>query len=543
MDSNLALEPFRDLARARFQTLAQRHFLEALSSAMRAAGNAAGAARELNALTKRADGSVTTPRGDKPSPRSLGPPPVEAAASFSAPVHVDDALAKRVKTALTKRIAVVQACPDAGLVYSCMSDSQDALAANRGELITLRANYKELYDICESWHEKCDALTAAAEAHAEEPQWRKEAEQTLAAAEAFQKKQRLQIEALQQSLAAAEQTAKEAVAKEAAAKEEAASAKRVLSAARDELTAEQKLRASQHHAAQVAAQEAEAAAYREKGTRESLLQSGKEKLEKAEAKVKELEERLQSYEVGNVKKMAEERELAAAMAAMKSEYEGKASEQATKIEGLEKEVKVQSEQIAHLQQSLRDAAEKLQAEVQKREEAAKQAAEVLAGMAPAREQALKFAADSNKRAEALEAQAADLRRELQSSKSEIEQLQRKLLSTPTVAPPPPPPAAAPAPAALTPAESEFRALKNELDGWKLAAETSEAVKEKRERELKQANKTIEQLRAAAAATRGGAENKENDTIAETTLKRSGSTKDLPLPPRSGSAQAGSRRRA
>ena len=149
---------------------------------MRAAGNAAGAARELRESqgNKRADGSVTTPRGDKPSPRSQGPPPAEAAASFSAPVHVDDALAKRVKTAMTKRIAVVQACPDAGLAYAALQDSQDSLAANRGELITLRANYKELYDICESWHEKCDALTAAAEAHAEEPQWRKEAEQTLA---------------------------------------------------------------------------------------------------------------------------------------------------------------------------------------------------------------------------------------------------------------------------------------------------------------------------------------------------------------------------
>ena len=79
------------------------------------------------------------------------------------PVHLDDALAKRVKEAMSKKITVVQACSAAGPAFECLKDMTDALASSRGALATMRANYQELYDICEGWHEKCLALQSAAE--------------------------------------------------------------------------------------------------------------------------------------------------------------------------------------------------------------------------------------------------------------------------------------------------------------------------------------------------------------------------------------------
>lgn len=59
-------------------------------------------------------------------------------AANAAPVHLDDALAKRVKAALAQR----GKCLDAGLAFACLTDLQDALASSRGATATLRANYQ-----------------------------------------------------------------------------------------------------------------------------------------------------------------------------------------------------------------------------------------------------------------------------------------------------------------------------------------------------------------------------------------------------------------
>ena len=82
------------------------------------------------------------------APRQLRAPvtPRNSAAN-AAPVHIDDALAKRAKAALETRSQVVHACAEANIAYACVQELQDALAKSRGVTAALRSNYQELYDM------------------------------------------------------------------------------------------------------------------------------------------------------------------------------------------------------------------------------------------------------------------------------------------------------------------------------------------------------------------------------------------------------------
>ena len=121
---------------------------------------AAAAARELRHSTPEERCASHAAASSQPaaSLRDRKPVTPRDVVANAAPVHIDDASAKRVKAALSKRGAVLQACPDAKNAFDCLQESQENLASSRGAVATMRANYQELYDICESWHEKCLAL-------------------------------------------------------------------------------------------------------------------------------------------------------------------------------------------------------------------------------------------------------------------------------------------------------------------------------------------------------------------------------------------------
>jgi hypothetical protein len=433
------------------------------------------------------------PQDKKPpgqSPRDKKPVTPRDVVANSAPVHLDDALAKRVKAAMVKRPAVLQACPEAGPAYACLQEFADALAGSRGAVATMRANYQELYEICESWHEKALALESAAEGNAGAPAREREYAATLAAAEAFQKKQRLQLESCQNMLQTAERAAREAAAKEKAATEQAASAKKQLAAAAEDRDTAQAMRAQEARAAQLAAAEGEKERERLAAELAKLGASYKEKLQAAEARAKQLEERLGEHDVAAVRRAVSERELAAAAAQMRAASETRAQEQARQVEILTVELKLKQEQVSHLEQSLRAAKDAASDERAKHAAAQEQAAARLAAVAPERDAAVASAAAATKRANELEAS-------LREAEAEREALQLKFLSTPAPAPapaaaPPPPPPPGP-----TKVEMDFRALKGEVEGWKMVAENGEMTKERLERELKAANRTIATLRKDA----------------------------------------------
>ena len=69
-------------------------------------------------------------------------------------------------------------------------------------------------------------------------------------------------------------------------------------------------------------------------------------------------------------------------------------------------------------------------------------------------------------------------------------------------------AEAKAPAGPNPAEADFRALRSELDGWKLVAEQAEQMQQRAERKLAEANRTIAALRSAE-----GKENAKGSAVA------------------------------
>lgn len=64
-------------------------------------------------------------------------------------------------------------------------------------------------------------------------------------------------------------------------------------------------------------------------------------------------------------------------------------------------------------------------------------------------------------------------------------------------------AEAKAPAGPNPAEADFRALRSELDGWKLVAEQAEQMQQRAERKLAEANRTIAALRSAEGKENAG----------------------------------------
>ena len=424
------------------------------------------------------------------------------------PVHLDDALAKRVKEAMAKKVTVVQACSAAGPAFECLKEMTDALASSRGALATMRANYQELYDICEGWHEKAIALQSAADDGAGAAAAQREYAATLAACEAFQKKQREQLEAALAAQQKAEHAAKEAVGRERAAMEQAARDKKALLAARDEVNAAWDSAAGKVLAAQKAQAEAEAELRREREAQDALGASGRERWQAAEAKVKELEERLQEHDVANVRRVVEERERAERQRQLQAAHDALAS----RLESTMAELGVTAEQVTHLQGMLRAAEDRARDEAAKRVAAEAAADARVAAVMPERDSALARAAAVEKERDAALARISELETRLEEAIAQRDELTLKLLAAPASAPapaPPPPPVAK----AAGPSKDElaFRALQNELGGWKLVADQAEMVKEKMERELKAANRTIAQLRE-----RANKDNKENGAAAPVT---------------------------
>ena len=456
---------------------------------------AAAAARELRHSTTEEGCASHAAASSQPaaSLRDRKPVTPRDVVANAAPVHIDDASAKRVKAALSKRGAVLQACPDAKNAFDCLQESQENLASSRGAVATMRANYQELYDICESWHEKCLALESAAEEHAGAAQRERDFAATLAACEAFQKKQRLQLEDCQKALLFADQAKEKAEAAAKAAAEQAAAAKKALGVAKDELVAAEDRAASLAASRRREAEAYEAEARRTQAEHEAASHAAALKLEAAQARLRELEEQMLSSDVASVRKAAAERELAEAAAAMKAKHEAEAAERLKQLESARTELATCKEQLAHLQQALRAAEERALAESAKRAASEEEARGKLSVLRPERDGALADAAAAAKRAD-------DLEQALAATKAELEALQVKFLSTP-----------APAPAASKwPSASEvaLKAMRSELDGWKMVAEQAEMGKERAERELKAANRTITQMRKDADT------NKENGKMVD-----------------------------
>ena len=113
---------------------------------------------------------------------------------------------------------------------------------------------------------------------------------------------------------------------------------------------------------------------------------------------------------------------------------------------------------------------------------------------------------------------------------------------------------------MSPAEAEFKALRNEVDGWKLVAEQSEQMQKKAERELKIAQRTIQQFeqqrdrietaaraRAEAAVALATAEGGKENASSRASLSSAGARAKIeaagikvqqPRPPRPGSGKSG-----
>ena len=100
--------------------------------------------------------------------RKMPPKASSASNGAAGSADVEDALAKRCKDALSKRLEVLQKCKDASTAYACLVDLQEALSVSRGEIQALRKNYDEVYEICEGWHEKCLALQSEKETRSED---------------------------------------------------------------------------------------------------------------------------------------------------------------------------------------------------------------------------------------------------------------------------------------------------------------------------------------------------------------------------------------
>ena len=100
--------------------------------------------------------------------------------------------------------------------------------------------------------------------------------------------------------------------------------------------------------------------------------------------------------------------------------------------------------------------------------------------------------------DAAAAAAEELRSRLAESEARHAELQQEYLKRP--APAAKPPAAAAKPVTISPGEAELRALRSELDGWKLVTEQAQAMQQKAERELKSARMTISQVRYCGAST-------------------------------------------
>ena len=222
---------------------------------------------------------------------------------------------------------------------------------------------------------------------------------------------------------------------------------------------------------------------------------------------------MMSSDVANVRKAVAERELAEAAAAMKAKHEAEVAELREQLESARTELATCKEQLTHLQQALRAAEERALAESAKRAASEEDARNKLSVMRPERDGALADAAAAAKRADELEQALTATKAELAAAKAELEALQLKFLSAPAPAPapPPPPPAPAPAPApSKWPSASEvaLKALRSELDGWKMVAEQAEMGKERAERDLKVAQRTITQMKKDAET------NKENGKMVD-----------------------------
>ena len=467
-------------------------------------------ARELRESAETTGGS-RPPSGQASAALPLERKPVTPrdVIAKATPVHLDDALAKRVKEAMSKKITVVQACSAAGPAFECLKDMTDALASSRGALATMRANYQELYDICEGWHEKCLALQSAAEDGAGAAAAQREYAATLAACEAFQKKQREQLEAALAAQQKAEHAAKEAVGRERAATEQAARDKKALLAARDEVNAAWDSASAKVLAAQKAQAQAEAELRHEREGQDALGASGRERWQVAEAKVKDLEERLQEHDMANVRRVVEERDRAERERKLQAAHDTLAS----RLEMTLAELGVTAEQVTHLQGMLRAAEDRTRDEAAKRAAAEAAADARVAALTPERDSALARAVTAERERDAALARISELEARLQEAIAQRDELTLKLLAAPASAPTPAPPPPPPVVKAAGPSKDQlaFRALQNELDGWKLVADQAEMVKERMERELKAANRTIAQLRE-----RANKDNKENGAAAAVT---------------------------
>ena len=152
----------------------------------------------------------------------------------------------------------------------------------------------ELYDICERWHVKCIALEAAAAERAGEADRRHEHASALAGYEEELQRVKEELEGARRAHATAEGAAKEAGARERAASEQASGLKRLLAGVKEDLAAEQAARVAQVQAAQAAASEADGAARREREAASRQAATQHERLQAAEARVRTLEDELQS---------------------------------------------------------------------------------------------------------------------------------------------------------------------------------------------------------------------------------------------------------
>ena len=421
------------------------------------------------------------------APRQLRAPvtPRDSAAN-AAPVHIDDALAKRAKAALETRSQVVHACAEANIAYACVQELQDALAKSRGVTAALRSNYQELYDMLQ----RGGAQQAGAGTERE-----REFADTLLACENFQKKQRLQLEDCQAALQAAKREAAEASKKEQAAAEQARELRRLLSAAGSELSTEQAARASLNAAARQAAAEAAEADQRASEHR-AAAEAAESRARLAEETLKSHELSIASRERSELEQSAQRRAAEERVAALEADL-GAATARCSRLESEMASQGASTEQrLVRLQAQL--------AEVEARALAAERRVAVeLAAAVSERNAAVESAAAATDR-------ASELQSLLQQAKEECDAL--RVLS----ASPPLPPASPPKPSPTTPPRqpaSDYQALRSELDGWRMVAEQAEVIQKRMERELKVANSTIAALRAAAAAD--GKENEKNASVQAT----------------------------
>ena len=416
------------------------------------------------------------------------PPSADSAASSSTADADADPLSRKVQQALSKRIVVLQQCKDAGLAYSVLVELNEALSVGRNELRTLRANYDELYEICESWHMQVDALKAEkarrdgtdedAVEEAKERGRLANRERDLAA----------ELDALRQKCAASEGEGASLRTSLQAEREKGAGLKKLMQALREDIAKESAARQqdSDKHKAQEVRMQAELR--QELESRDKLLASGRERLKAKEAELVELRERVSAMEVAGVSQ-ASATQRAVELSQARADEASKAASEATE------EAQKHRERTQWLQAQL-DAqtalAEQAQALLHERE---RKATEHLAAAAAATERADTSLAERDAalaKVRGLEARVAKAEEERE------EALKQYLTAAAKEAPPAPAPAPPPKESPrISPAEAELRALRNELDGWKMVAEQAQQMQSRRENELQVANRTIASLRAAA----------------------------------------------